>query len=311
MQAGNPFYVIVIRRLLYLIPVALAVSLLAFAIMHLAPGDPAKLMAGENASPEELRLVERRLGLDQPLYIQYFTFARNLVLLDLGTSFRTGQPVREEILTRLPATLHLGGTALVMSVLAGIPIGIIAATRPYSAWDNIVMTLAMVGVSVPIFVLGYLLILVFANYLGLFPTFGRSGMTSVILPGVALATNSAALLARMTRSVMLEVLSEDYVRTARAKGLSSGVVLVRHALATASMPLITLVGLQLALIVSGTVVTETVFSWPGIGRFLINSVHARDFPAIQGTVVFIAVFIVLANLIVDLTYLWLDPRVRL
>jgi peptide/nickel transport system permease protein len=326
------------HRLLQLLPVLLGVSVLVFLGMHLVPGDVAQLLLGEKGTEADLARLRHQLGLDQPLYVQYGRFLAGAVRGDFGDSVRTRQPVIWEIGQALPVTIELSFAALLFAVACGLGIGVVAARRPHSAVDTAAMMGVLVGVSMPIFWTGILLLLVFGGTLGWLPLGGivDEGMTlrritglpfidgvltgnvpllishlrHLVLPAVALGATSMATIARMSRSTMLEVLGLDYVRTARAKGVIEARVVRHHALRNALLPIVTLVGLQLGLLLSGAVLTETIFALPGLGRLAITSVLARDYPVVQGVVLIAAIIFVLANLAVDVLYAYLDPRIR-
>jgi len=300
----------IIRRLLYVFPVMLAVSLLVFAILHVAPGDPAALLAGEDARPEDVATVRAKYGLDQPLYVQYGVWLGNVLRGDLGRSIVTRRPVLNEITSRLPSTVELAIASLLIAVIVGMAAGVISATRQYSLLDYATMVLALGGISVPIFWLGLMLIFIFAVELRWFPTGGTGSIRHLALPAITLGAASTAIIARMTRSSMLEVIRQDYIRTARAKGLRERAVILRHALKNALIPVVTVVGLQFGYLLGGAVLTETVFSRPGLGRLLVSSITSRDFPVVQGTLMLLAVSFVVVNLLVDLLYGYLDPRIR-
>ncbi len=300
----------VAKRLVLALPVLLGVSVVVFAAIRLIPGDPAQLMAGQAATQEVVAEIRQSLGLDQPLPVQYLYFLRNALRGDLGRSLFNGVPVVEELGQRFPRTVRLALASMLVASLIGIPAGILAATRRQSWTDTAVMAAALVGVSMPVFWLGLNLILVFSVRLAWFPVFGHETWRHLVLPSVTLGTASAAIVARMTRSAMLEVLGQDYVRTARAKGLAERVVVNRHALRNALIPVVTILGLQLGTLLSGAVLTETVFAWPGIGRLLVEAVLARDYPVIQGTTLLIATTFVVLNVAVDVLYGLLDPRIR-
>ncbi len=328
----------VARRLLQILPVLLGVSLLVFVAMHLIPGDVAQLLLGEKGSEQELQRLRHQLGLDQPIYVQYLRFLAGVVQGDFGNSIRTRQPVLWEIGQALPVTIELSLAALAFAILFGLLIGIATARRPHSALDTGAMVFVLIGVSMPVFWTGILLLLTFGGILGWLPLGGvldagmsvrrltgmpildalvsgnwmalRSGLAHLVLPAVALGATAMATIARMARSSMLDVLGLDYVRTARAKGVAEPRVVRRHALWNALLPVVTLIGLQLGLLLSGAVLTETIFALPGLGRLTITSVLARDYPVVQGVVLIGAVIFVLANLAVDLLYAWLDPRIR-
>jgi ABC-type dipeptide/oligopeptide/nickel transport system permease component len=326
------------RRLIQLIPVLFGVSVLVFFGMHLIPGDVALLLLGDKGSAENLERLRRQLGLDQPVYVQYLRFAVSALQGDFGVSLRTQQPVIWEIRQALPVTIELSLAALLFAVVAGLALGVVAARRPHSVVDTGTMVLVLVGVSMPVFWTGILLLLVFGGLLGWLPLGGildagmtlrritgmpvldgllqgnwaaaRSAVEHLALPTVTLGATAMATIARMARSTMLDVLGLDYVRTARAKGVAEGRVVVRHALRNALLPVVTLIGLQLGLLLSGAVLTETIFALPGLGRLTITSLLARDYPVVQGVVLIGAVIFVVANLLVDILYAWLDPRIR-
>jgi len=300
----------ILRRLLYAIPVMLVVSLIVFGILHIAPGDPATMLAGEDARPEDVAAIKANYGLDQPLYVQYGVWLGNALRGDFGRSIVTRRPVMDEIATRLPSTAQLAVSALFLAVIVGMIVGVISATRQYSALDHGVMVLALLGVSMPVFWLGLMLIMIFAVELRWLPTGGTGTIQQLVLPAVTLGAASTAIIARMTRSSMLEVVRQDYIRTARAKGLMERVVLVRHALKNALIPVATVVGIEFGYLLGGAVITETVFSRPGLGRLLVTSINSRDFPVVQGTLMLLAGSFVLVNLLVDILYGFLDPRIR-
>jgi peptide/nickel transport system permease protein len=300
-----------LRRIIILIPTVLGVVTLVFFLIHMIPGDPVELMLGETASPSDLDKLRSDLGLDRPLAEQYGLFLTGLVRADLGDSYYYRRPVADVILEKLPATLELAGAAMAMALLIALPLGVAAAVRKDSFTDRSAMFASLVGISMPNFWLGPLLIILFSLKLGWLPVSGREGPASVILPAVTLGTALAALLSRMTRSAMLDVLGEDYLRTARAKGLAESAVIGRHALRNAMLPVLTIVGLQFGALLSGAVVTENVFAWPGLGTLLIQAINTRDYPLVQGCVLLIALGYVLANFVTDTLYALSDPRVRL
>jgi peptide/nickel transport system permease protein len=308
----------IIRRLFLAIPVLLGVSFFVFSSIRWVPGDPAVAIAGELASPALIERVREELGLNEPLLIQYSRYVVRAVQGDMGRSVKTGQPVSQELLKRLPNTLLLASTSLVLAAVIGIPIGVFSATRPNSWFDGGSMTIALLGVSMPIFWLGLMLMILFAvllpRWLGLsgpvLPPTGSGTWRHLVLPAVALAANSMAIQARMTRACMMEVLRQDYVRTARAKGLVERLVIYKHALRNAMLPIVTIIGLQFGTLIGGAVITETVFAWPGIGRYLVDAIGFRDYPVVQGAVMIITVGFVLTNLVVDVMYAYLDPRIH-
>lgn len=299
------------RRILILIPTVIGVVTLVFVLIHLIPGDPVELMLGETASTADLEQLRTELGLDRPLREQYGSFLQGLLRGDLGRSFFYRKPVRQVLLEKLPATLELAAVAMTLAVFIALPLGIVAAVRKDSLSDRLAMLASLVGISMPNFWLGPLLIILFSLKLGWLPVSGRVGPGSIILPAVTLGTALAALLSRMTRSAMLDVLEEDYLRTARAKGLTEGVVVAKHALRNALIPVLTIIGLQFGALLSGAVITENVFAWPGLGTLLIQAIHARDYPLIQGCVLVISLGYVAANFLTDVLYALSDPRVRL
>ncbi|MFS8535173.1 MAG: ABC transporter permease [Limnochordales bacterium] len=301
----------VLKRLLMLVPVVLGVSVIVFGLLYLTPGDPALLMLGEHAPQEQYLALREKLGLDLPVHIQYLRWLGRALQLDLGDSIRSSRPVTEEIATRLPATAELAVLAVLVATLIGIPAGVISATRPNSWLDNILTVLALAGVSMPVFWQGLMLIIIFSVYLGWLPPSGRlGGWEYFVLPVITLGTSAAASITRMTRATMLEAIHEDYVRTARAKGLNERRVIYRHALRNALLPVVTIIGLQFGNLMAGAVITETIFAWPGIGRLAVDAIRTRDYPVVQGVVMTFAVSYVLINLIVDLLYAYLDPRLR-
>jgi ABC-type dipeptide/oligopeptide/nickel transport system permease component len=299
-----------IKRLLLAAPVLLGVSIVVFTMIRLIPGDPAQVMAGQNATRQVVEGIRQTLGLDRPVVVQYGIFLGHAARGDLGRSLFNGAPVVEELGQRFPRTIRLALASVVVSSLIGIPAGILSATRHLSWADSVVMMLALAGVSMPVFWLGLNLILVFAVRLQWLPAIGHESWRHLILPSITLGTASAAIIARMTRSAMLDVLRQDYVRTARAKGQVEPSVIRRHALRNALIPVVTVVGLQLGTLLSGAVLTESVFAWPGVGRLLVDAVLARDYPVIQGAVLLIATTFVLLNVLVDMLYAALDPRIR-
>ena len=299
------------HRLAGALLVIFGVVSIVFLLIHLIPGDPVEIMLGEAASVVDREALRVSLGLDQPLAHQFLAYLEGLLRLDLGSSFHSRRPVVGLLLERLPATLVLAGMTLVITLLMAVPLGIVAAMRRNSLWDSGAMSFSMLGVSVPNFWLGPLLILVFSLWLGWFPVSGRDGFGAVVLPAITLGTGLAAVLSRMVRSSMLEVLGEDYMRTARAKGLAPSRVIIHHGLRNALLPVITLLGLQLGALLAGAVITETVFSWPGIGLLTIEAIQSRDYPVVQACVLLISVSYVLINLLTDIAYGWVDPRIRL
>jgi len=298
------------RRLLLLVPTVLGVLTLVFFLVHLIPGDPVELMLGETASRADLSQLRADLGLDRPLGEQYARFLGGLAHGDLGRSFFYRKPVFAVIGGALPATALLAAAAMAVALLIALPIGIIAAVRRDTLTDRMAMVGSLLGVSMPNFWLGPLLIILFSFRLGWLPVSGKEGAASLILPASTLGTALAAILARMTRASMLDVLGEDYLRTARAKGVGPVTVVVRHALRNALLPVVTIVGLQFGALLSGAVITENVFAWPGVGTLLIQAITARDYPLVQGCVLVIALCYVFVNFLTDVLYALIDPRVR-
>jgi ABC-type dipeptide/oligopeptide/nickel transport system permease component len=326
------------KRLAHLILIVFGVSVLVFLMLRLIPGDPAQLLLGEYASPQELARLRSQLGLNQSYLVQYGIYIRNILQGDFGTSVRTGAPVADEIGVRLLATLELSIAAMIIATVLGIAAGVISAVKQYSVFDYGSMLLALIGVSMPIFWLGLMLIYLLSVKFPILPMMGRISMgieppsvtglvlvdtllagelggffdalRHLVLPSFTLATIPMAIIARITRSSMLEVLNKDYVRTARAKGMGEIVVILRHALRNAFLPVVTVLGLNLGLLLGGAVLTETIFSWPGLGRYVVDSLMGRDYAAVQGCILIFAVLMTLINLVVDLVYVLLDPRIR-
>lgn len=299
-----------INRLLQAVLVLIAITLLAFLVFYLDPADPVNMFTRDNPSPEYAEQVRARLGLDKPPHVQYLLFVERLVQGDLGFSYRSRQPVVAHLIPAALATLELTLVVLLFTVLIGVPAGILSATRPYSLADNIVMSGVLVGVSAPNFWVGILLIWVFALQLGWLPPSGSFAWYSVILPAFTLALQDGAIVARVTRTSMLEVLQQDYIRTARAKGLRTHMVFYKHALRNASLPIVTIIGLHMASMLGGTITLENVFAWPGLGRMLVVAILERDAPLVQGCVVLIAVAVLVLNFLTDVIYVWLNPTVK-
>jgi peptide/nickel transport system permease protein len=299
-----------VRRLLLTLPVLLGVTFIIFAMVRLTPGDPAQVIAGEQATRETVEAVRRSLGLDQPMVVQYGRFLGDLVRGDMGRSTRSQRPVLQELADRFPNTLELTLAGMLVASVMGLGAGVVSATRRNRWPDTLSMILALGGVSMPVFWLGLMLILLFSVKLGWLPPVGRGSLAQLVLPAITLGAASAAILARMTRSSLLEVLGQDWVMTARAKGLAERLVIYKHALKNAMIPVVTVMGLQFGTLLSGAVLTETVFAWPGIGRLIVESILARDYPVVQGAVLLTALTFVFVNLVVDLLYSVLDPRIR-
>jgi peptide/nickel transport system permease protein len=301
----------VVRRVLLAVPVLLGVATLVFSLIHLVPGDPAQAMLGDGAAPQDVAELRTSLGLDRPLLTQYASFLRSAIVGDLGRSFRTGQPVTTMIAERVPATAELALASMIVAILIAVPLGVIAAVRRGTAVDFGAMTFALLGVSIPNFWLGPLLAIVFAVELGWLPVSGRGTLANLVLPAISLGLALAAILARMTRASLLDELNELYVRAARARGVSRASSIATHALRNSLVPLLTIVALQFGAVLTGAVITETIFAWPGIGRLLIQSIGFRDYPMVQGCILLIAVTYVTVNLVTDVMYGVLDPRIRL
>lgn len=303
-------FAFLVRRLIDVIPVLFVITLLAFLVFYLDPADPVVMIAGESASEEVEEAIRDRLGLDRPAWVQYGTFVANTVQGDLGTSYRSRQPVASHVWPAFRATLIFTAVAMVLMIVIGVPAGIVSATRPYSWIDSVVMSSVLLGLSAPIFWVGIVLMYLFAFRLGWLPTGGFYSWQAVILPAVTLSLQYGAIVARITRASMLDVLDHDYIRTARAKGASARAVFYAHALKNASLPIVTTIGLQVASMLGGTILIETVFAWPGVGRMLVNAILERDAPIVQAGVLVIAVAVLILNLLTDLLYSVLDPRVR-
>ncbi|MEN3009917.1 MAG: nickel ABC transporter permease [Candidatus Bipolaricaulaceae bacterium] len=299
-----------VRRLLVALPTLLGVTFIVFSIVRVLPGDPAQAMAGVHATQDYIERVRKELGLDLPIHVQYARFLRGLLRGDLGRSIRTGLPVAQEVWTRFLPTLELTAASLFLTLAVGVLVGILSATKPYSLYDHASMFLSLAGLSLPVFWLGLMLMLLFSVRLGWLPAAGRGGLRHLVLPALTLAASSVALVARFTRSTLLEVLRQEYITTARAKGVRESRAILVHALRNALIPIVTIVGLRFGALLSGAVLTETVFAWPGVGRLVVDSVSARDYPVIQGTVLVIAACFVFINLAVDLLYGVINPRIR-
>ena len=310
------FYLV--KRLLSIIPVLLGITIITFTAIHLAPGDPVQVRMGQRYDPVIAQQLRQQLGLDKPLVVQYFIFLRDMLRGNLGYSYIKDQPVRQLLTDKFKNTLYLSISAMLLAIFVGMLAGILASVRPQTTLDYAVMVFAVAGVSIPVFWLGLMLQLVFGSYLHLFPVSGMTeyGATSLqnlkhlVLPTVTLASVPMAIIARITRSSMLEVMGQDYIRTARAKGLGFNAVVFRHALKNAMIPIVTVIGNMFALLLTGAVLTETVFSWPGLGRAMVDAIAQRDFPVILGAVTLFALTFVIVNFIVDVLYAAIDPRIR-
>ena len=329
----------VVRRLILLVPILVGLSILVFLWIRALPGGPAQALLGERATDQAIAQIEREYGLDKPIHVQYFRYVKTVVRGDFGQSVTTRRDVSEELKQKFPATVELALAAMFFSILLGIPLGFFAAKRYGGIFDNASLVASLLGVSIPVFFLGIILKYIFAVELGLLPTVGRidvlidlehptnfyvldaliaGDMTAfwdvlkhLILPAVALGSIPLAIIARITRAAVLDVQNEDYVRTARAKGMSPGIVDRRHVLRNALLPIVTVIGLQVGFLLAGAVLTETVFAWPGIGAWLVDAIENRNYPVLQGGILFVALVFVLVNLLVDISYAFLNPRIRL
>jgi len=299
-----------LRRLLLTIPVLLGVATLVFSLIHLVPGDPVQTMLGESAAPQEIARVRTQLGLDRPLYVQYWLYLKGVAKGDLGVSLRTNEPVAAAIADRMPATIELAIAAMSLAIVVAIPLGIVAAVGAGTVVDYAATTLALAGISIPNFWLGPLLAIVFAITLGWLPVSGSGTPAHFILPAITLGAPLGAVLARMTRASVIEELRELYVLAARARGVSRARAVLHHAFRNSLIPIVTVLGLQMGAVLTGAVITETIFAWPGVGRLLIQSINFRDYPLVQGCILLIAVTYVAMNLLTDLVYGLLDPRIR-
>jgi peptide/nickel transport system permease protein len=299
-----------LKRLLGIIPVIFGVLLLTFVLVHSIPGDPVEVMLGESATSADREVLRHNLGLDKPLIIQFFQYVAKVAQGDWGVSIHSKKPIVDLLAERLPATMKLATLALMIAISIGVPLGIVAALKVHRWADNLATVLSLTISAMPHFWLGPLLMMVFALWLGLLPVSGMDANTSIILPALTLGFGLAAILTRMTRASMLEVLHEDFIRTARAKGLTEKTVILKHALRAALLPIVTVLGLQLGSLLAGTVITETVFAWDGIGRLLVESIEKRDYPVTQACVLVIALTYVFVNLLTDIIYTRIDPRVR-
>lgn len=300
-----------LKRLLSAILVLFGVVTLVFLLIHIVPGDPIEVMLGESAQPADRQALRQALGLDMPLLQQWWQYLYGVIQFDLGESLHSRQSVSELLAERIPATLQLSIASLIIAIVIALPLGIMAAVYKDSIWDRFAMASAMLGVSIPNFVMGPVLILVFALGLGWFPVSGKESWLSLVLPAFTLGSALAAILSRMVRASMLEVLQEEYIRAARARGLTETRVLGRHALRNAALPIITVLGMQFGALLAGAVITETIFSWPGIGQLLIESIQKRDYPVVQACVLLISATYVIVNLVTDILYVVIDPRIRL
>mgnify|MGYP001271621307 CR=1 FL=1 len=300
----------ILRRLILVIPVLIGVSIVAFWMIRAIPGDPARIIAGEAANEETVERIREQYGLNEPPHIQYAIFVKKLLEGDLGRSIRSRRPVSDEIKTRIGPTLELAVGSLLVAVIIGVSTGVLSAVRPNSWIDAVSMFIALVGISMPVFWLGLMFMYLFSYQLEWFPTAGRGTWRHLVLPALTLGLSSAAIIARMTRSGVLEVLRQDYVRTARAKGMHERLIVLKHAFRNALIPIITVTGLQFGTLLGGAVLTESVFAWPGIGRLMVDSIIARDYPVVQAAVLVVAVGFIAINLLVDILYAYVDPAIR-
>jgi peptide/nickel transport system permease protein len=300
----------VLRRLLLSALVLFGVSVVVFSLVHLAPGDPARLLLPDGALEEDVAIVRKALGLDQPLHVQYEVFITRALRGDLGRSLYYKQPALGIILEHLPATIELTFAALALSLIVAVPMGILSAVRRDTVWDYLGMGIATIGQATPVYWLGLMLILFFAVQLRWLPSSGRGGIDYLILPAITLGAPLMALVTRLVRSGMLDLLGEDFIRTARAKGLAEWCIVLRHALRNIMIPLVTVVGLQFGALLGGAVITETVFAWPGVGRLVVDAITARDYPLVQAATLLVSGYFVVINLAMDVLYIYLDPRIR-
>jgi ABC-type dipeptide/oligopeptide/nickel transport system permease component len=299
-----------IRRFLLTVPVLLGIVTLVFSLIHLVPGDPVQIMLGEGAQSNDVELLRHKLGLDRPILEQYSTYLKSLIRGELGISFRFGEPVGQIIATRYPATMELAVLSLIVGLIIALPLGILAATGPGKWLDRVITTVTLLGISLPNFALGPMVIILFSLMLGWLPVSGRAGASSYVLPAMTLGFSLSAILTRMVRASMIEELQEDYIKTARAKGLSESKVVLKHALKNGLIPVVTVLGLQFGTLLAGAIITESIFSWPGLGRLTVQAINSRDYPLVQGCILVIAFTYVLVNLLTDLTYGFLDPRIK-
>lgn len=300
----------ILKRLVALIPVIMGVTLLVFVIMQLAPGNPARMILGEMATPEQVASLEEEMGLNKPLLVRYFNYMLNFLRGDMGTSYYKSTSVVSEVMSRFPYTAKLAGVAAILTLIMSIPIGVMAAVKQNSVFDNASLVVTLLGISMPVFWLGLLLIITFSLKLDLFPTGGADTWKSYIMPAFCLAFSNMSTMARTTRSSMLETIRQDYVRTAAAKGVPRKAVILRHAFRNALIPTITVLGIQMSQLLGGSVVVETVFAWPGVGRLMIDSISSRDTPMVLGCIVLLTILFSVLNLVIDLCYAVADPRIK-
>lgn len=301
----------IIKRVLWLIPILLGVTFLVFTIMYLSPGDPAMLILGESANQQELEALRAEMGLDRSFIVQFLSYVKSVFIdFDLGRSYVSNRSILDEILVRLPNTIRLASWSILLATIIGVPMGVISATKPYSLIDNFVTMISLIGVSMPTFWQGLLLIILFTSMLGWLPATGFTSWQQMIMPVITLATTSLGTIARITRSSMMDVLDQDYIRTSHAKGVSEQKVIYKHALRNALIPTVTVIGLQFGVLLGGAVLTETVFSINGIGTLMVNAIRTRDTLMVQGGVLFIAFIFTIVNLCVDILYGYIDPRIK-
>jgi peptide/nickel transport system permease protein len=300
----------ILKRIALLIPILLGVSILIFGVIRLAPGDPAEVMLGPTAEREDIELLREKLGLNRPIVVQYGIFLKNALQGDLGRSIKTNNPVTEELLQRFPATITLAFSSIVLALLVGFPLGMIAALKQNTVWDALSSFLALAGFSIPNFWAGLMLMLLFSIVVPILPSSGYGSWKHMVLPTVVLAIQTMAVIARMTRSSVLEIIRQDYVRTARAKGIANKLVLFRHIVRNALIPVVTIAGLYFGHSLGGVVITETIFSIPGIGRLLVDAIRSQDYPVVQGGILVFALCVGVVNLVVDVLYAFLDPRIK-
>lgn len=310
LQSGRALLTLIARRLTLAIPTLLGVLVVVFLLLYVAPGDPVLAMVGERADEATIARLRAELRLDDPLWSQFVHYTTGVLRGDLGNSYITGRPILGDLLERFPRTLLLAGAAMLLAIVVGVSVGVACAVRPNGWFDRLTLAATYLGISFPVYWIALLLIVVFSVTLPWFPASGYGGIAFLVLPALALGSRSIAYLARMTRSSMLEVMGADHVRTARAKGLAESSVLRRHALRNALIPIVTIIGLDFGGYLTGSILTETIFSWPGIGRYVVNAISRRDLPAVQGAVLFLSVVFVLVNLVTDIVYAKVDPRVR-
>lgn len=300
----------IFRRILVLIPIILAVTFIVFFIISLTPGNTAAMIIGDGATQESIDKLNEKMGFNDPIIVQYARYIKNLIKGDMGNSYKTGASVSKEIGSRFPNTLKLTLLSILISIAMAIPIGVISATKQYSIFDNFGMILALIGISMPSFWLGLNLIIVFSLKLGWLPSGGADSLKSIILPAITLGAAAAASITRTTRSSMLEILPQDYIRTAKAKGVGKRPVIIRHALKNALIPTITIIGIEFGNLLGGAILTETVFSWPGIGRLMVESINRKDIPMVLGCIIIFSVGFSIVNLIIDILYAFIDPRIK-